>query len=166
MSNMGMVKGMLDMESGILSDIELQLIETKPDKDKTVRKNSKDLARAKEIYEGVHNFFSDVNIICIEIPVGSQSANAMKSYGFCIMLAVTLKQPLIEVTAKEVKKAATNNPNATKKDMINWAITQYPNLSWLKSGQRIIDKNEHLADALASIYAGVKTRQFQLLTIL
>lgn len=165
MSNMGMVKGTLDIKTGAFTNITLKLISTEKDnKNKTVRTNSKDLFRAQEIYTNVHDFFSDVQVICIEMPVGSQSSNAMKSYGMCIMLSASFTVPLIEVTASEVKKAATGSISASKKDMINWATGCYPDLNWLKQSNRIIAKNEHLADALASVHAGVNTQQFQLLT--
>lgn len=165
-SNFGMVKGDLNLIKGRLTNVELSLEETKPDsKNKAVRKNSKDLVRVQALYKAMTKFFADVDIICVEIPVGSQSANSMKSYGVCVALVATLPQVLIEVTPAEVKMAATKSKTASKRDMIDWAVSKYPDANWLtieRKGVLVhINKNEHLADALATIHAGVKTNQFK-----
>jgi hypothetical protein len=44
--------------------------------------------------------------------------------------------------------------------MIEWAVAKHPDAPWLRRGGKLIAKNEHLADAVASIYAGLKTAQF------
>ena len=77
--------------------------------------------------------------------------------------------PLIEVTASEVKKAATGNKNATKQQMIDWAVDLYPEANWPVHRQNgknfnkgdIVDKAEHVADGLGAIHAGVMTPVFQ-----
>jgi hypothetical protein len=88
----------------------------------------------------------------------------MASYGICIGVLGAVKAlgiPLIEVSPKEVKVAFTNNPNATKLDMINTAINLYPNVDFPKYQGKPAAKCEHLADAIASIHAGVRTKVFQ-----
>lgn len=71
LSNFGMVKGTFD---GSFLVSEVSLVQTKPSKIKQVRKNSCDLERARELYLAMQEFFSDVDVICVEVPHGSQSA--------------------------------------------------------------------------------------------
>jgi Holliday junction resolvasome RuvABC endonuclease subunit len=105
------------------------------------------------------------DIICVEIPVGSQSARAMASYGICIGVLASINKPMIQVTPTEVKVAATGNKSATKREMIIWAFSQNSSLKWLTrttNGDNIlIDKNEHMADAMAAIKAGISTDEFK-----
>lgn len=171
LDNFGMSKGVLDLSSGILSNIQLNLNETKPDnKNKQVRKNSIDLKRAQSHFEALNKFLVDVDIVCVEIPVGSQSARAMASYGICIGLLASISTPMIQVSPNEVKLASVGSKTATKKQMIEWASNLYPNAPWMtttRKGQKeLIAKNEHLADSIAAIHAGVKTSEFKYLTLL
>lgn len=171
LQNFGMVKGVLDLNSGTLSNLQLLLNETKPDnKNKQVRKNSQDLERARSHFRAIREFLLDVDLVCVEIPVGSQSARSMASYGVCIGLLASIEIPLIQVTPTEVKMAATGSKTASKTDMISWAFDQYPDAPWLvrtvKGVKEPVAKNEHLADGLAAIYAGVKTDEFKHITLL
>lgn len=168
MSNFGMAMGLLNLNDGSLNQLNLNLIEAPAEpKNKGVRQNSMDLERARSIYnrmtETIEAFKPD--IICVEIPVGSQSARAMASYGMCIGLLASIQVPLIQVTPAEVKLAACKSKVATKQQMIEWATNAYPSANWckrkLKGDIVLTDKNEHLADALGAIYAGVKTDQFK-----
>lgn len=168
MSNFGMAMGLLNLGDGSLNQLNLNLIEAPAEpKNKSVRQNSMDLERARSIYnrmtETIELFKPD--IICVEIPVGSQSARAMASYGMCIGLIASIQVPLIQVTPAEVKLAACKSKVATKQQMIDWAASTYPDANWckrkLKGVQVLTDKNEHLADALGAIYAGVRTDQFK-----
>ncbi|AYA64338.1 hypothetical protein [Alteromonas sp. RKMC-009] len=165
LSNLGMVKGHFD---GVAFDPhELKLVQTSADKSakKQVRKNSQDLQRCRELHDGLHKFIEGVDLIFVEVPVGSQSARAMMSYGACVQLLAGIKIPLIEVTPNEVKLAATGDKNATKQDMITWAVNKYPNVKWLtqkRNGHQVITaKNEHLADAVAAVEAGMQTDTFK-----
>lgn len=161
LSNLGLVKGNLDLDTGSLSLTESLLIKTQASKNKTVVKRMDDLNRARTLYLGLHEFIKDVDIICVEMPVGSQTARAMCSYGVCIGVLASVEKPMIQVSAQEVKLAGAGIKNASKKQMIDWATGSYPNFNWLKQGDRFINDNEHLADALAAIYAGVRTDQFK-----
>ena len=132
---------------------------------KQVRKNSDDLRRAKWLHDGLHEAIKDCHVVTIEMPVGSQSARAMASYGICIGVIASVNKPLIEVTPLEVKLAGAGHKTATKSDMIDWAVIQHPKANWLrrkfKGEIQLLSANEHLADALATIYAGMKTAEFK-----
>jgi Holliday junction resolvasome RuvABC endonuclease subunit len=128
-------------------------------------KNSDDIERARKLHEGLHNFIQDADLVIVEVPVGSQSARAMASYGICIGIIASIDKPLIQVTPTEVKLAACGKKTASKAEMIDWATNQFPEANWIKhksKGEWVLgNKNEHLADAVAAIVAGVKTDTFQ-----
>lgn len=163
--NFGMAKGFLDVDTGefSLARIHLSEIET-PAKSKVVRQNSLDLQVAQRSHKALHGFLEDVDMVFVEIPVGSQSARAMASYGICVGIIASIQKPLIQVTPTEVKMV-TGSKTASKADMINWATTEYPQAPWLTKTQKgvtsFINKNEHMADAIAAIHAGCQTDQFK-----
>lgn len=166
--NFGMVKGYIDLSKPdfefVIEDLLLVSTEVDNENKKTVRKNSQDLVRAKLLHKGVHGFISDVNMVFSEMPVGSQNARAMASYGVSIGVLASITKPLVQVMPDEVKIAAVGNKNASKKDMIDWATTAYPDAPWLtrrfKGELTFLEKNEHLADAVAVVQAGILTDQF------
>jgi len=166
LSNWGQAKGVLDLDTGTFRLNELDLQETSPDNKnrKSVRKNSDDLNRAKLLYTTMSRFLIDVDMVFVEIPVGSQSARSMASYGICIGVLASIGKPVIQVTPAEVKLVATGNKNASKAAMIDWAVKKYPDANWFTKVRNGVTthtaKNEHLADATACIHAGVKTDEF------
>lgn len=162
--NVGLVKGTMDLSTGTFDLTHLKLLQTETSKSKQVRKNSDDLERARIAFKGIRDFLIDVDIVCVEIPVGSQSARAMASYGISIGVLASIDKPLIQVTATEVKLNGAGTKLASKQEMINWATTRYPMAAWLKQGSRITQNNEHLADAVAAIHAAAQTDVFKLIT--
>lgn len=136
---------------------------------KQVRQNSLDLASAFQLYEGAEAAVKDANAVFVEVPVGSQSARAMASYGICVGVLGALRAkgiPFFEVTPSEVKLAGAGKATATKQAMIKWAMTQHPEANWpmyKEKGAMIVSecKAEHEADAVAAIYAGLACQPFQ-----
>jgi Holliday junction resolvasome RuvABC endonuclease subunit len=164
LSNFGFAIGSYDLKSDSLAVSEIKLVRTAPGKVKGVRKNSDDLQRARAIFDEFEDIFHGASMAFVEIPVGSQSARAMASYGICVGLLASIDVPLIQVTPFEVKLAATGNKNATKDEMIQYAASEYPNLPWAIHAGKLAAKNEHCADACAAIKAGVATEQFRAVT--
>jgi Holliday junction resolvasome RuvABC endonuclease subunit len=164
LSNFGLVRGTVDIshEAFPVELSELTLVETDTDKSsrKVVRRNSEDLERARKLLRGMHRFIADADMVFVEVPVGSQSARAMASYGVCIGILASIGKPLIQVTPTEVKLAAVGTKTASKNEMIEWASGLYPNLNWLMSRGKMTAKNEHLADAIGAIHAGLLTDEF------
>ena len=164
LSNFGLAKGTIDIsvESFPVTLSELQLVETDTDKSArtVVRRNSEDLERARKLLRGMQRFIADVDMVFVEVPVGSQSARSMASYGICIGILASIGKPLIQVTPTEVKLAAVGSKTASKSEMIDWASSLYPNLNWLVSRGKMTAKNEHLADAIGAIHAGILTDEF------
>lgn len=164
MRNWGLARGLLDIETGVFEGLELMLVQTEVDHTKSVRTNSKDMAAAEHIFGNVYPWFQGSKVIFVEVPVGSQSANGMKSYGMCVGLLGAfraLNHQIIEVTPTENKIALTNDKTASKDQMIKAAHSHYPEANWLMKGGKLLNKNEHLADAVGAIHAGVNLPAFQ-----
>jgi Holliday junction resolvasome RuvABC endonuclease subunit len=169
MAAFGISLGILNLDTGEFDLQCIEVVDTASSKTKQVRKNSDDLERARKIQKQLIEMLPGADLVCVEIPVGSQSARAMASYGMCIGILASINIPMIQLTATELKLAATGNKNATKKDMIDWATSTYPDTMWYSKkvkGQRsFTNKNEHVADATAAIHAGVKTDEFKLMRL-
>lgn len=171
LSNFGFALTDVNMDTLKFEVEELLLIETKPGHQKKVRKNSDDLERCRKHVDAMRFMTSKAQMVCVEMPVGSQSARAMASYGACMGILAGCDLPMIQVTPYEVKLAAVGIKTASKEEMIAWAYNAYPGLNWLpgvKSGKNaskhpgfIAGKNEHLADAIAAVEAGLKTDDFK-----
>lgn len=164
----GIAEGQLDLETGVLTCLNLTVIETVNGKSKQVRQNSKDLESAEQLAVAAITAAKKAKVIFAEVPVGSQSASAMKSYGVCIGVLAAMRAlglQIIEVTPTEVKKTFTGDKNATKEKMIETALEWYPTANFPrdrgKADGRILAKAEHVADAIAAIHAGVQTPVFQ-----
>lgn len=172
--NWGLAKGMLDLDSGVLDLLQIAIVKGEDLEGKQIRKNSSDVHLATELCRGVFPMAQWASVVFVEVPVGSQSAYGMKSYGIvCGVLGAMRLQgiEIIQVDALDVKESLTGNRNATKKQMIEAAVTEYPDVAWPrqeKNGAKhkkgdLKNEAEHCADALAAIYAGVKTPSFQTL---
>lgn len=160
LSNWGIVVANLDLESLDFEIEKMLLVETKPGKNKRVRKNSDDLERAQAICDAISEQLEDVSMVFVEVPHGSQSARAMASYGICIGILSAIDIPMIQLTERELKQATVGKNTASKTEMIEWAVEKYPEAKWLKRGNSFVAKNEHLADATGAIYAGVRSDEF------
>lgn len=138
-------------------------------KSKQVRQNSLDLESAKQLTQAVLEAVQGARAIFVEVPVGSQSARAMASYGICVGILGALRGmgiSLHEVTPTEVKLAGPGIACATKLQMIQWALQKHPEANWpmyQEKGKNLItlSKAEHQADAVAAIYAGMACNSFQ-----
>lgn len=93
----------------------------------------------------------------------------MKSYGVCMGVLAGIGIPMIQVTPDEVKRAGAGKKTASKAEMIHWAVHQYPDASWLRQKRNgvmeLLMKNEHLADAVAAVRAGMATDEYKRMTL-
>lgn len=164
LTHWGIAEAELDLSTGILSTPHLTLIEPEKIKHKQVRQNSIDLFVAEQLSHTVLAVARRSKAIFVEVPVGSQSARAMASYGVCVGILGVIRAegiPLIEVTASEVKVHLSGSKTATKAEMIEAAVNYYPDANFPMQGKRIVAKAEHVADAIGAIHAGVRTPTFQ-----
>ena len=163
-ANFGMVKLDLDLDTMKFAIREMELIETDRQVNKVVRQNSDDLRRSRIIVKKFQAFVADCTIVFAEIPAGAQSARAALAFGVAVGIMAGCPKPLIQVQPSETKLATVGTRTASKEEMIEWAMENYPAAAWLtrKSKGKVvaIAKNEHLADACAIAHAGIITDQF------
>ena len=165
--NWGIASGILTQDELVITRVQTicPVLHT----GKQVRQNSSDLESAMQLYEAAAMATRDADVVFAEVPVGSQSARAMASYGICVGTLGALRAsgtPFFEVTPTEVKVVATGTKTATKQQMIQWAIRMQPDAGWpryTKLGHTCVSeaKAEHMADAIGAIYAGIKLSAFK-----
>jgi Holliday junction resolvasome RuvABC endonuclease subunit len=169
LNNWGLAKGYFDTETMKLSITELDLINPEFSSSKTVRQNSKDMERARQLAFKAASAVGDVQAVFVEVPVGSQSARAMASYGICVGVLGALRAqdiPFFEVTPTEVKMATVGKKTASKAEIIERAVAMHPKANWptiTRNGETsvVASKAEHMADAIGAIEAGIHTEQFR-----
>lgn len=165
--NWGISKGTLSPNG--LQIHYVDLVNPELSKGKQVRQNSLDLESAKQLCAAALAAAEGADAIFVEVPVGSQSARAMASYGICVGILGALRAtgiPFFEVSPNEVKLSTVGKKTATKLEMIEWAMNTHPEANWptynrLGKLQVSEAKAEHMADATAAIYAGIATNEFQ-----
>ena len=146
--------------------LDLQLVKTEGSGDrKVVRKSSDDLRRATELVWALRSFSAGSTIAFAEVPSGAQSAAAARGLGIAVGVLGACPLPIIEVSPMEVKRLFGVNRKVTKDEIIEWAVKEWPKAPWLRAHNRkggsIVKANEHLADAMAIVKAGMLTPEFQ-----
>ena len=167
--NWGLAVGTLNLETKKLTVDYVDLTNPVLPTGKQVRQNSSDLESALQLYKGASEAAIGAHAVFVEVPVGSQSARAMASYGICVGVLGALRAngiPFFEVTPTEVKLATVGTKTATKQEMINWAMAAHPEANWpmyKQKGETMVSeaKAEHMADAIAAIYAGMTCNSFK-----
>lgn len=170
----GIAQGVYDTASKLLTINNIFVIEPYLLKTKQIRQNSLDMESAMQLYEGALFAAKAASATFAEVPVGSQSARAMASYGICAGVLGSMRAsgiPFFEVNPTEVKKATVGKATATKAEMIEWAVSRHPEANWpwyMQKGQKLVSaaKAEHQADAIAAIYAGLQSNHFKQLLLL
>lgn len=167
MSNWGIAKVVVDIASLAIEVRELVLIETESEKKQGVIKQSDDLRRANLLRGEMLLHCTGSSLAITEVPFYSPAAYPMANFNSGLVTGVlaSCSLPLIQVSPSDVKIAAVGHKQAAKEEMIEWGMEKHPEANWkmrnFKGKARPIAANEHLADALASVYAGIKTQQFQ-----
>lgn len=162
--------------------LNLKLVSTSSEDKKVVRKSSDNLRRAIELHDALHAYCDGASFAFVEVPHGSQSAVSAAALGISIGVMASCPIPIIEVNAAEVKAAVGGSRKGvqlTKAEMIAWAAEQWPEANWIRAQHkatvkgrtlpagRLTNDNEHTADAMAAVKAGISTPAFkQLLTLL
>jgi Holliday junction resolvasome RuvABC endonuclease subunit len=167
MSNWGIARMRVCVQTLSLEIEGLALIATESETKKQVSKTSDDLRRAREVREGMLANVSDCAVVISEIPFYNPAAYPMANFnsGLCAGVLASCPVPVIQVSPQDVKLAAVGHRQAAKEEMIEWAMATYPTAPWLmrkfKGTIRPTAANEHLADAVATVHAGIKTEQFK-----
>lgn len=182
-ANMGFADVIIDTNDLSIEVMGLALATTeKEDKSMRVRVSSDRLRRGKELHDALCVACQGKAFAFCEVPGGNtQSATSAFSLGIAVGVLSACPIPVIEVSPMEVKAAIAGHKvrkGASKAEVIDWAAARWPNAPWMraknagKSKGRVLEKgrlladNEHLADALASVVAGLNTPAFKQAVVL
>ncbi len=160
-ANFGMALLILDLDDLSFTIEELKLVRTERQVTKQTRQNSDDLRRSQELVREFHAFAKKGRIGFTEVPTGAQSARAMYAFGVSVGVLASCPVPLIQVQPFETKLATVGTKTASKEEMIEFATDAYPDAPWIRRAGKLVNHNEHLADAVAVAHAGIKTVQFK-----
>lgn len=169
--NFGIIRARIDLYTSAITVDHTRLVQTEKETAKTVRKSSDDLRRAQEIAEAVRAEIdvSGAKFVISEIPSGAQSARAAFLLGAALGIIGSLTVPIIQVSPLDTKIASVGDKAATKEQIIQWAFGLYPKLPWIlcdrdsknhKKGD-LHDDNEHVADAIGVVHAGIRKPEFK-----
>lgn len=163
--NMGLATMTYDGKS--LNVVKLKLVTTEKSPNKQALVSNDDLRCARELRGALLAEMWGCDMVMAEIPTGSQSARASWTLGISTGVLSTIDLPMIEVSATEGKLASVGKKTASKQSMIDWAYNKYPKAEWLttrrKGSWELVLANEHLADAIAAVHAGIKKQEFKLI---
>ena len=167
MSNWGICLAEVDIDTLEVKIEDLMLVRTESEKLKGVDKSSDDIRRAHEIYRAVTGACRGRAFAISEIPFFNPAGYAAANHntGFVVGVLGCIDIPIIQVRPREVKLVSIGHSQASKEEMIAWAATKHPEAPWIykksKGNMVLTQANEHLADAVASMYAGLLTAQFR-----
>lgn len=143
---------------------KLEVVETHISKTintKGIKQNASDIIAATTLYNELITPIKWADVICIEVPHGSQSSRAMVSYGVCVALIgviQALNPNIVQVSANDVKAIVRTDKDhkPTKQEIIAWVKDKHPeaNLPTTLSA-------EHICDAIVAIYAAMNTKEFK-----
>lgn len=166
-SHWGCCRATIDVDTLEVAVEDFMLYNTESESKKGVMKQSDDLRRAKVVREGMIAACAGVSIVMAEIPFCNPGGYASANFNSGLVTGVlsSLELPLIQVFPLDVKIALSGHKSACKEEQIENGMKKHPDAPWLMRtlrGKRVPTKaNEHLADALGSVYAGIKTEQFK-----
>lgn len=131
-------------------------------------KYTKDSIVTAELFRQVFEFVKGADLICAEMPFGTQNAQGMFAYGACITIVSVISHlhiPIIQISPLESKKT-TGDKEASKRQVVEWVQARNPetpfpkykrNGEWLVS----IEASEHAADSILAIYTAMQTNSFK-----
>ena len=150
--NWGIAKMTYNNSTG-LDLLSVDVIHTSIDKGSKKSKALQDLEACNTLIEGINKHLEGIDLIVIELPIGSQSSAAMKSYGICIALSAYVSQLGIKtlyVSPFDVKKVV-GKTNTTKHAIVDWVNLKHANIL-----SKVLYKSNHEADATVAVYAALK----------
>ena len=142
---------------------DLRTVQTEPQpQGGKVRAGTWDIQSAYTLFDGVFEVVKDADIVCVEVPTGSQDAKAALGRGICIgILGSLFSNKLILVTPQSVKNII-GAKDATKAESVALAVKKHPEAPWpMYRGKVSVGKAEHCADAIHAIYAAAQTKEFK-----
>lgn len=168
LANTGFCRAIYDVPTGLVSVERFRLLHTERADHKQVRRSSDYLRRARDILEALREEAAGCALAVAEIPQGGQSAAAASALMLATGVLAACPVPLIEISPQEVKAVVRGSGGVAKvekAEVIEFALDRHPEAPWLRKNSRgvpsFLNKNEHLADALVAVYAGLRTPMFQ-----
>ena len=169
-SNFGIVEASICVDTLEIDIRAMKVVSTTSEASKGVIKVSDNLRRAKEIQAAMREACAGKALAIAEIPLMITTMNpkiaSLANYNSGMMVGIlsAIQIPLIQVFPKDVKLAMTGLKDACKEEMIEAAMFKHPAAPWvmrkLRGNMVPTAVNEHLADAVGALYAGIKTEQF------
>lgn len=161
LANLGMVKAVVNTATlKVVRVEEMKLVRTAPTDQAGVIKNHDRMRRGRELLQEIRNFCYQASLTFAEIPEGSKSSDAAAALAMTMGILCACPNRLVEVRPREVK-AITGFPTADKERMRQWAYDLQPDAPWVVYRGKRVAANEHLADALATLVAGVHKPEFR-----
>lgn len=166
MRNTGIALAEFNLTTCDFEVAKIDIVQTERLAGKVVRQNSDDYRAAREMIKGVDKILLayGVTFCFAELPTGAQSARAAFAFGMTTAIMAGLTPPLIQVQPREVQIAVLGKAGKNKEAIIEWAVSKWPNAGWMtrkvKGEIKLVNDNEHPADACAAIAAGVQTAEF------
>lgn len=170
LQNFGIAVGTVDAPTRKLLTVD-ELLLSKTTKDSKVKRADDDFYRFHLHWQYIDSLIRryEPDYIFGEIPSGSRDVRAAFAFGgvTAILAGLALYNNIYTVTPTEVKVAATGWNHADKEDVIAAIHGCYPDAPWIMSkkpnamcierdGKYLTNANEHLADAVGAILAGLK----------
>lgn len=164
--NWGMSSATYDPVSHSLEILDFELIQPKLPTAK-LKQGELDIIAAEQLFTQAYKYAKDADIVCVEVPVGSQSARAMVSYATCTAIIgalIAMGLNVVAVTPTEVKQVV-GIKDASKRQVIEWVSMKHPLApypTYKRGGQNLISegKAEHVCDSVVAIYAAMKKKRF------
>ena len=169
LNNWGWCLGYYELSTKKITISQIGLTQPVLLQQKQVRVNSADIYRANQLSSKAVQIIRQAQVTFVEVPIGSQNARSMASYGICVGILGTLRAGglnFFEVYEQESKLATVGKKVVTKAETIAWAVKNHPEVAWptyKRSGTVAISESqaEHMADAIAAVHAGISSVSFQ-----
>lgn len=166
--NTGLAIGEIDTQTSKLRITELYVIKTEREESSGMSEDI--LRRSNHLQSEVHRLTTDCKLVFAELPTGGSNRQAAFTLGAGFVAALAgLQAPVVTVNPSEVKQAVLERlPGKlrNKKAMVDWAKLAHPEAPWPTYKREgivypVTDVNhlEHLADAIATIYAGLQKQR-------
>jgi Holliday junction resolvasome RuvABC endonuclease subunit len=171
LANFGIAVAIVDSDTNKIIEVK-DLVLSKTSKNPKLKRADDDYARFQQHWGVVKDIATknNVNIMFGEIPSGAQDARASFAFGGVTSMLAGLGTyyDMKVVTPAQVKEAATGSKHADKEDVIEAMYGLFPSAPWITgkksnamnittaSGLYLTNANEHLADAVAVVIAGLK----------
>lgn len=126
------------------------------------QKNKRDVDIASQLITRLDPLIKQADIICVEVPTGSQGFRPAVNYAMCCALIGVISTygiPVIHVTPYDVKKVV--GENASKKDVVHWVVETHKEAKVDHyKGLPNVTKANHYCDAVVVMHASVDKPDF------